>query len=110
MNETATHARTMEDIAGYIAGMRFKRKLFGGVDEADVWKQIEALHKEYEAVFLTQEMKYQALMQVPTGVQSAPSPTPNRTVANQAPLVQSATPLTPIQDPAQQGSSQQGIS
>ena len=47
----------MEDVARYIEGMRFRKKLFGGVDEADVWKKIEALHKEYEAVFLMQELR-----------------------------------------------------
>ena len=60
MPQTSQHCRTMEDIAHYIEGMRFRKKLVGGVDEADVWKQIEALHKEYEAVFLAQELAHQA--------------------------------------------------
>lgn len=52
-------SRTMEDVARYIGGMKFKKRLFGGVDEADVWRQIEALHAEYEAVFLAQELRYE---------------------------------------------------
>ena len=52
-----TRSRTMEDVAEYISKMRFKKKLFGGVDEADVWRQIEELHREYEAVFLAQEIR-----------------------------------------------------
>ena len=50
-------SRTMEDVAEYISKMRFKKKLFGGVDEADVWRQIEELHREYEAVFLAREIR-----------------------------------------------------
>ncbi len=50
-----SRSRTMEDVAQYIKSMKFKKKTFGGVDEADVWKQIEELHKEYEAVFIYQE-------------------------------------------------------
>ena len=41
----------------FIKGMRFRKKLFGGVDEADVWQKLEMLHKEYEAVFLAQEIR-----------------------------------------------------
>ena len=47
----------MEDVAEYIRKMKFKRKLFGGVDEADVWRQIEALHQEYEAVILAMDIR-----------------------------------------------------
>ena len=50
-------SRTMEDVAEYISRMRFKKKFFGGVDEADVWRQIEELHREYEAVFLAREIR-----------------------------------------------------
>ena len=57
MAQASGKSRSMEDVARYIEGMRFKKKLFGGVDEADVWKKIEALHKEYEAVFLAQEIR-----------------------------------------------------
>ena len=60
MTQSGQHCRTMEDVASYIKGMRFRKKLFGGVDEADVWKQIEALHREYEAVFLAQEIRQEA--------------------------------------------------
>lgn len=52
-------AHTLEDVAAYIDKMKFKRRLFGGVDEADVWRQIEELHKQYEAVFLAQEIRHE---------------------------------------------------
>ena len=34
-------AKRMEDIAAYMKQMKFRRKTFGGVDEADVWRQLE---------------------------------------------------------------------
>lgn len=52
-------SRTMEDVAQYIKKMKFCKKLFGGVDEADVWRQMEALHREYEAVFIGQRTLYE---------------------------------------------------
>lgn len=58
MSQGRQRSRSMADVAAYIKGMRFKRRLFGGVDEADVWRQIELLHKEYESVFLAQELEY----------------------------------------------------
>lgn len=56
---TSAQCRSMEDVAHYIKGMHFRKKLFGGLDEADVWKKIEALHKQYEAVFLAQELRHE---------------------------------------------------
>lgn len=58
-------SRTMEDVARYIRKMRFRKRIIGGVDEADVWRNIEALHKEYEAVFLRQKLEYEKLLERP---------------------------------------------
>lgn len=60
-------SRTMEDVAAYIEAMRFRKKLFGGLDEADVWQKIEALHREYEAVFLAQEIRWQEAVERRSG-------------------------------------------
>ncbi|MBQ9690747.1 MAG: hypothetical protein IJV62_01355 [Eggerthellaceae bacterium] len=49
----------MDKIAQDIRSMRFKKKIFGGVDEADVWRKIELLHKEYEKAFLALAMSYE---------------------------------------------------
>lgn len=48
-------AKSMKEIALSIQQMRFRKKLFGGVDESDVWKQIQDLHKEYQAAFDAQQ-------------------------------------------------------
>ncbi len=55
-------SRTLEDVADFILDMRFRTRIIGGVDETDVWKQIDELRKEYEAVFLAQELRHEADM------------------------------------------------
>lgn len=52
----------MENISKILKNMKFKKKLFGGVDELDVWKNIEALEKEFEKEFLLQEERYKAII------------------------------------------------
>lgn len=52
----------MENISKILENMKFKKKLFGGVDELDVWENIEALEKEFEKEFLLQEERYKAII------------------------------------------------
>jgi predicted nuclease with TOPRIM domain len=40
-------AKSQEEIAKLLQQTKFKRKLFGGVDEEDVWKKLERLQAEY---------------------------------------------------------------
>ena len=40
----------MEEIAGQLKKLRFRKKFIGGVDEADVWKQLELLQGDYRVV------------------------------------------------------------
>ena len=55
----STAAMSLNDIAQRIKNMRFKRKLFGGVDEEDVWDQIKQLDEDYRNLFLLQQKLYQ---------------------------------------------------
>lgn len=55
-------SKSMEDIADFIKNMKFKRKLFGGVDELSVIKQMEALQNEYRSVYDQQAAYYSALI------------------------------------------------
>ena len=43
--------RTMQDIAEALSAMKFRKKVFGGVDEADVCKKLEALQQTYQLVY-----------------------------------------------------------
>ncbi|WP_303913775.1 hypothetical protein [Subdoligranulum variabile] len=54
--------RTMKDIADALSAMKFRKKVFGGVDEADVWKKLEALQNTYQLVYDEQAAYYQALL------------------------------------------------
>ena len=54
--------RTMKDIADALSAMKFRKKVFGGVDEADVWKKLEALQYTYQLVYDEQAAYYQALL------------------------------------------------
>lgn len=55
-------AKDMDDIAALLKGLRFRKKIFGGVDERDVWKQLEKLQKEYRAAFDAQQERSKALL------------------------------------------------
>lgn len=55
-------AGNMEDIAAVIETMKFRRKFFGGVDEMDVWKQLENLQREYRSAYEKQEERLAALI------------------------------------------------
>lgn len=54
--------KNMDDIAAFIDGLKFKKKTFGGVDELDVLKQMEALQQVYRSVYESQAAYYQALI------------------------------------------------
>ena len=47
--------KSMNEIAVYMKNMHFRKRFFGGVDENDVWRQLNDLHREYQAAFDTQE-------------------------------------------------------
>ena len=54
--------RTMKDIADALSAMKFRKKVFGGVDEADVWKKLVTLQNTYQLVYDEQAAYYQALL------------------------------------------------
>lgn len=54
--------RTMKDIADALSAMKFRKKVIGGVDEADVWKKLETLQNTYQLVYDEQAAYYQALL------------------------------------------------
>lgn len=54
--------KSKENISQILSNMKFKKKIFGGVDEIDVWKKIEMLQIEYEKEFDLQAQKYEAII------------------------------------------------
>lgn len=53
----------MEEIAALLKELRFRKKIFGGADERDVWKKLQLLQKEYRAAFEVQELRYRVLLE-----------------------------------------------
>ena len=56
-------AKSMEDIASVMKKMHFRKKILGGVDEADVWHQLEKLQSEYRSAFEVQQERSRTLIQ-----------------------------------------------
>lgn len=52
----------MQSICEKLKAMKFRKRFFGGVDEADVWRQLESLQQEYQNVYDAQAAYYQALL------------------------------------------------
>lgn len=61
-NQPQQTASGMEAIARTLQEMKFRKKLLGGVDEADVWRKLEKLQQEYETAYQRQAAYYQALL------------------------------------------------
>ena len=49
-------------IQEWLKQVRFKKTLFGGVDEADLWKKIAELNTLYEAALSAERARYDALL------------------------------------------------
>lgn len=56
-------ARNMDDIAQMFQTLRFKKKLFGGVSEIDVWKKLDEIQEEYRSAYEIQQGIYEARLQ-----------------------------------------------
>lgn len=50
-------------IAEYLSKVRFKKQLFGGVSETDVWKKIHELNDFYERALVAERARYDALLE-----------------------------------------------
>lgn len=50
-------------ILNWLKSVRFRRKLFGGISENDVWEKIEELNRMYDAALRAERARYDALLQ-----------------------------------------------
>ena len=50
-------AKNIDEISKFLKEVKFKKKIFGGVDEYDVWNKIEKLNNEYKELYDLQQMK-----------------------------------------------------
>ncbi len=51
-----------ENLQSFLKSVHFKRKLFGGVSEVDVWKKISELNSLYETALAAERTRYNALL------------------------------------------------
>ena len=55
-------AVTLAEVEERINGMRFRKKLFGGVDEEDVWEQIRLLDQDYQNLYRILYQNYRKML------------------------------------------------
>ena len=56
-------SREQKRMIAWLRKVRFKKKLFGGVSERDVWKKIEELNSMYNLALIAERARYDALLQ-----------------------------------------------
>lgn len=61
-------ARNMEEIAEVFKNLSFRRTLFDGVDEKDVWKKLEQVQREYRSAYECQQAAYEARLRERDGL------------------------------------------
>lgn len=54
-------AKKIEEISSFLKKVKFKKKLFGGIDEADVWNIINKLNSEYKELYELQQTQIELL-------------------------------------------------
>lgn len=51
-----------EKIAGFLQKVKFRKQIFGGVSEKDVWTKIRELNDMYRQALLAERVRYDALI------------------------------------------------
>ena len=62
MSEPKLAPELEERIANWLREVKFRKKVFGGVDEADVWQKINALNDIYKEAWIAERARYDALL------------------------------------------------
>ena len=51
-----------EKITGFLQKVKFRKQIFGGVSEKDVWTKIRELNEMYRQALLAERIRYDALI------------------------------------------------
>ena len=62
-NQKQPQKPELSSIAAWLKKVKFRKKLFGGVDEADVWKKLDELNRMYEQLHEEERIRYDALLE-----------------------------------------------
>lgn len=49
-------------VTEYLEKLRFRRQIFGGVSEADVWRRLDEINRMYEEALRAERIRYDVLL------------------------------------------------
>lgn len=68
VEQKTENLREKEDqINAWLKQVKFKKSLFGGVKEEDVWKKLQELHALYREAIRGERLRYDALLEQRSG-------------------------------------------
>jgi hypothetical protein len=56
-------AKSIDEVSEILQKLKFRRRIFGGVDEEDVWRILGKLQGEYAELLSLEQAKRQALLE-----------------------------------------------
>ena len=62
MSEPRLSQELEDRIAAWLREVKFRKRVFGGVDEADVWERFRALNDMYREAWIAERARYDALL------------------------------------------------
>lgn len=62
MEERTFPPEYQQQIESWLKQVKFSRRLFGGVDEAQVWTKIRELNDIYQKALIAERVRYDALL------------------------------------------------
>lgn len=62
MEERTFPPEYQQQIESWLKQVKFRRRLFGGVDEAQVWTKIRELNDMYQKALIAERARYDALL------------------------------------------------
>ena len=62
MSEERSVTEQEAAIASWLRKVKFRRQIFGGVSEADVWTKINQLNEMYDQAIKAERVRYDALL------------------------------------------------
>ena len=62
MSEPRLSPELEDRIAAWLQEVKFRKRVLGGVDEADVWEKFRALNDMYREAWIAERARYDALL------------------------------------------------
>ena len=62
--ETSSVNAEHDKLLAWFQTVRFRKKMFGGVDEVSLWRKLEELNRLYESALTAERARYDALLEM----------------------------------------------